>query len=185
MLNETSIWGIFFLPLISFFTISLIIRPFFNSYSVLSGPIAILGIGASFIISLLTFVETIIKGNVIPISEPLEWLTIGSFQFTVGILLNPLTTIMLVIVTGVSLMVQIYSIGYMKSPQNNHEAEPHGSSIPIRELGQPVYARYFSYMSLNRVLVPSTGGCGCGQKSLHCNQGRRFRISNCDDLPFF
>ena len=153
MLNETSIWGIFFLPLISFFTIALIIRPFFNSYSVLSGPIAILGIGASFIISLLTFVETIIKGNVIPVSEPLEWLTIGSFQFTVGILLNPLTTIMLVIVTGVSLMVQIYSIGYMKSPQNNHEAEPHGSSIPIRELGQPVYARYFSYMSLFTVAM--------------------------------
>ena len=148
MLNETSIWGIFLLPLISFLAIALIIRPFFNRYSILSGPIAILGIGGSFIISLLTFVDTIVKGNVIPISEPLEWLTIGSFQFTVGILLNPLTTIMLVIVTSVSLMVQIYSLGYMKSPPNNHEADSHDCSIPIKELGQPVYARYFSYMSL-------------------------------------
>ena len=43
-------------------------------------------------------------------------------------LVDPLTAIMLVVVTGVSLMVQVYSIGYMH--------------------GDPGYARYFAYMAL-------------------------------------
>tara|TARA_Y100001956_G_scaffold44346_1_gene43235 strand:- start:3608 stop:5497 length:1890 start_codon:yes stop_codon:yes gene_type:complete len=74
-----------------------------------------------------------------------SWLEIGDFHFTVGILLDPLTAIMLVVVTGVSLMVQIYSMGYMKPSSHEPEnSEHHGPE----ELGNPVYARYFAYMSL-------------------------------------
>jgi len=74
-----------------------------------------------------------------------SWLEIGDFHFTVGILLDPLTAIMLVVVTGVSLMVQIYSMGYMKpSGHESANGEHHGPE----ELGNPVYARYFAYMSL-------------------------------------
>jgi NADH-quinone oxidoreductase subunit L len=68
------------------------------------------------------------EGNVSEGWEPLSWLQVGDISFTVGILLDPLTAIMLVVVTGVSLMVQIYSTGYMR--------------------GDPGYARYFAYMSL-------------------------------------
>ena len=143
MVSEQLIWLIFFLPLISFGIIALIVRPFFNQISFISGPIAILAIGSAFVISLLTFFE-IGQGNHHLVEGPYEWFSIGSLAFTVGILMDPLTAIMLVVVTGVSLMVQIYSIGYMKPPKIENHSNEHGPS----ELGKPVYARYFAYMSL-------------------------------------
>ncbi len=62
-----------------------------------------------------------------------SWLTIGDparggFEMTVGLLLDPLTAIMLVMVTGVSLLVQFYSQGYMR--------------------GDGSYSRYFAFMGL-------------------------------------
>lgn len=41
------------------------------------------------------------------------WLTLGSQQFIIGALIDSLTSLMLVVVTTVSLMVHIYTIGYM------------------------------------------------------------------------
>ena len=148
MVNEQLIWAIFFLPLISFGLIALIIRPFFNQASVIAGPIAVLVIGASFVISILTFIERTINGTLTLVGDPINWLTIGAFKLEVGILLDPLTTTMLVVVTGVSLMVQIYSTFYMKDPGSHHGTENQGSDSEPAELGQPVYARYFAYMSL-------------------------------------
>ena len=59
-----------------------------------------------------------------------EWLTVGAFTFNVGILMDPLTAVMLVVVTGVSLMIQIYSLGYMSEEENRG------------------FSRYYAYMSL-------------------------------------
>lgn len=56
------------------------------------------------------------------------WLTMGGLEFSVGFMVDSLTAIMLVVVTGVSLMVHIYTIGYMKE--------------------DPGYQRFFSYISL-------------------------------------
>ena len=42
------------------------------------------------------------------------WLDLGNAKIQIGLLLDPLSNIMLVVVTGVSLMVQIYSLGYMR-----------------------------------------------------------------------
>lgn len=56
------------------------------------------------------------------------WGTSGNIVFEMGFLLDPLTAIMMVTVSLVSLLVHIYSIGYMK-----HD---------------PGYTRFFSYMSL-------------------------------------
>lgn len=56
------------------------------------------------------------------------WLTMGGLDFSVGFLVDSLTATMLVIVTSVSLMVHIYTIGYMK--------------------GEEGYQRFFSYISL-------------------------------------
>ena len=146
MLNEQIIWSIFFLPLASFIIIGLIVRPFFNRYSFISGPIAIVSIGLSFLFSLFAFIDVMFNKDHHLVNETYSWLTIGNFDFTVGILMDPLTAIMLVTVTGVSLMVQIYSTGYMKNPIiNSKEETPNDDPI---ELGAPVYARYFAYMSL-------------------------------------
>ena len=142
MVTEQLIWLIFLLPLISFFICSVIVRQLLNHHSIIAGYTAIILIGLSFLISVLAFYEVIINHNEIT-SSPIEWLTIGKFSLSIGLLLDPLTIVMLTVVTGVSLMVQIYSLGYMKGEdqESNHSEDP-------VELGQPVLSRYFSYMSL-------------------------------------
>ncbi|CAM8400845.1 NuoL NADH,ubiquinone oxidoreductase subunit 5 (chain L)/Multisubunit Na+/H+ antiporter, MnhA subunit [Candidatus Methylopumilus universalis] len=57
-----------------------------------------------------------------------QWLLTGHYQFEVGFLIDNLTAMMMVVVTFVSLMVHIYTMGYMK--------------------GDPGYRRFFSYISL-------------------------------------
>jgi len=57
------------------------------------------------------------------------WLTMNGLDFSVGFLVDSLTALMMVVVTSVSLMVHIYTIGYMAD----------------EEVG---YQRFFSYISL-------------------------------------
>lgn len=57
------------------------------------------------------------------------WLTMGGIDFSVGFLVDTLTAMMMVVVTFVSLMVHIYTIGYMKDEETG-------------------YQRFFSYISL-------------------------------------
>ena len=56
------------------------------------------------------------------------WIDLGDAAIEMGLLLDPVTNVMLVVVSGVSLLIQIYSLGYMR-----HD---------------PGVARYFAYMSL-------------------------------------
>jgi len=56
------------------------------------------------------------------------WLQSGDVKFSVGFLIDPLTTTMMLVVTFVSLMVHVYTIGYM--------------------VDDPGYTRFFSYISL-------------------------------------
>ncbi len=57
-----------------------------------------------------------------------EWMVLGKLVMEVGFLVDGLTAMMMVVVTFVSLMVHIYTIGYMD--------------------GDPGYQRFFSYISL-------------------------------------
>ena len=124
---EVAAWLILFLPLASFAVISLVIRPFFGARSEVAGHITIAAIGLSFVLSLWALASTISAHGENPYGVH-TWISAGEFDFAVGILMDPLTAIMLVVVSGVSLMVQVYSVGYMH--------------------GDPGYARYFAYMSL-------------------------------------
>jgi NADH-quinone oxidoreductase subunit L len=56
------------------------------------------------------------------------WMKLGELSFDIGFLIDPLTAVMMVVVTFVSLMVHIYTIGYMK--------------------GEEGYNRFFAYISL-------------------------------------
>jgi NADH-quinone oxidoreductase subunit L len=62
------------------------------------------------------------------IQADIPWMPAEALPIRMGILLNPLTALMMVIVTTVSLLVQVYSIGYMK--------------------GDPGFPRFFAYLSL-------------------------------------
>ena len=127
MINELAVWLIFLLPMGCFALVALVIRPFFNRDPSIAGYLVVLSIGASFALSLLALVSVINDPEALAF-EPHRWLEVGSVVVNVTALVDPLTAIMLVVVTGVSLMVQVYSIGYMH--------------------GDPGYARYFAYMAL-------------------------------------
>ena len=47
------------------------------------------------------------------------WLESGGLSFKIGFLIDPLTTVMMIVVTFVSLMVHIYTIGYMAHDEEN------------------------------------------------------------------
>ncbi|MEK6709300.1 MAG: NADH-quinone oxidoreductase subunit L, partial [Nitrospinota bacterium] len=56
------------------------------------------------------------------------WIAAGNLKVPVSFLIDPLSTIMLLVVTGVGFVIHIYSIGYMH--------------------GDPGYARFFTYLNL-------------------------------------
>ena len=131
-MTEPAAWAILLLPIGSFLLISLLIRPFLNRYSQLSGYVTILAIGTALALSLWALESTL--GHQGPIGWPSHrWVAIGDLDIRVGIIMDPLTAIMLVVATGVSLLVQIYSQGYMR----------HGPEYSPRS-----YSRYFAFMSL-------------------------------------
>ncbi|MGF6601097.1 NADH-quinone oxidoreductase subunit L [Paraburkholderia sp. GAS448] len=88
--------------------------------------VTILGVAISFILSVIVFFDVMngasFNGTVY------EWLTVGNLKFEVGFLVDSLTALMMAVVTFVSLMVHIYTIGYM--------ADDDG------------YQRFFSYIAL-------------------------------------
>ena len=135
-MQEAAAWAILFLPLVSFLIIAFVIRPFLNQYSNWAGHLAALAIAGSLLLSLWALESTTGHHGEAIGWEPHTWMTLGDaeadgtgeLKVRVGIFMDPLTAIMLVVVSGVSLLVQIYSQGYMR--------------------GDPGYARYFAVMSL-------------------------------------
>ena len=88
--------------------------------------VTILGVGASFALSLYVLNDAMTSA---PYNGTVySWLKSGNFTFEIGFLIDRLSAMMMVVVTFVSLMVHIYTIGYM------HEDKG--------------YARFFSYISL-------------------------------------
>jgi NADH-quinone oxidoreductase subunit L len=88
--------------------------------------LTIAGVGAAFALSAYIFNQTL---NGFTLNEAVyTWLNSGDVHFEVGFLIDNLSAMMMVVVTFVSLMVHIYTIGYMEE--------------------DPGYSRFFSYISL-------------------------------------
>ena len=84
------------------------------------------GVAIAFIASLFIF-QDVQAGNTF--NGPVyQWLSTGDYAFEVGFLIDPLTVTMMLVVTFVSLMVHIYTIGYIQD--------------------DPGYNRFFSYIAL-------------------------------------
>ncbi|OUR64987.1 NADH-quinone oxidoreductase subunit L [Methylophaga sp. 42_25_T18] len=88
---------------------------------------AIAGVSIAFTVSLWVFKLVVVDGETYN-QQVYQWLQAGSLSLEIGFLIDSLTAMMMVVVTFVSLMVHIYTIGYM------HDDEG--------------YARFFSYISL-------------------------------------
>ncbi|HEX75795.1 MAG TPA: NADH-quinone oxidoreductase subunit L [Dehalococcoidia bacterium] len=121
-------WIVFLLPLFSFIIISFILRPFLNYRPKLGGYVTIGAIGAACALSFWLLVEVLsAPGHKLEIPD-IQWLLIGDLSIHIGLMVDALTAVMLIVVTIVSLTVQIYSQGYMH--------------------GDPGYHRYYAFMSL-------------------------------------
>ncbi|MFA7282288.1 MAG: NADH-quinone oxidoreductase subunit L [Sterolibacterium sp.] len=85
-----------------------------------------LGVAVAFVASLIIFQDVqaghTFNGNLY------TWLESGGLKLSIGFLIDPLTVLMMLVVTFVSLMVHIYTIGYMAD--------------------DPGYQRFFSYIAL-------------------------------------
>ncbi len=126
MVTEAAVWSIFLLPLGSFVLIALVIRPFLNRWPLLAAASAIGSLIAATVLAAITLSSVITHHEVV--FNTWDWLSFSGATIQMGLLVDPLTAVMLTVVTSISLLIQIYSLGYMR--------------------GDPGFARYFAYMSL-------------------------------------
>ncbi|MCW2262599.1 MULTISPECIES: NADH-quinone oxidoreductase subunit L [Sphingobacterium] len=82
-----------------------------------SGLVGTAAIILSFIFSLITFLDV---WNAMPLSSEIRWFTIGNTTFTVGLLLNNLSSLMLLLVSTIAVPVHIYSKSYMHDDTGIH-----------------------------------------------------------------
>jgi NADH-quinone oxidoreductase subunit L len=120
------------LPLATFVVLGLFGRKYLSAFAGIIGTISLL---ISTIISLVTAYQYFfISGKINGIYQPIIALKYTWLQFTpavsidMGIMLDPISMMMIVVVTFVSLMVHIFSLGYMK--------------------GEERFATYYAFLSL-------------------------------------
>ncbi|MDM0046418.1 NADH-quinone oxidoreductase subunit L [Variovorax dokdonensis] len=89
--------------------------------------ITILGVAIAFVISAMTLWSVAVDGARFN-ATIYEWMVVGGLKMEVGFLVDGLTAMMMCVVTFVSLMVHIYTIGYMEEDEG--------------------YNRFFAYISL-------------------------------------
>src|SRR3972149_12083609 len=90
--------------------------------------VTIIGVGISCILSLIAYKHIMFDGGEIFNATVYTWLVSGELRLEAGFLVDKLSVTMMLVVTFVSWMIHIYTIGYM------HD--------------DPGYQRFFSYMSL-------------------------------------
>ncbi|HWQ76878.1 MAG TPA: NADH-quinone oxidoreductase subunit L [Syntrophomonas sp.] len=117
-------WLIPFLPFLAFALIGLLL----HRWPKLSAAFSIAMIAISFALSAMTAI--VVFGN--PQGQVYEaavrWLSMPGLKVDMGLLIDPLAAVMLLVVTLVALLVQIYSLGYMH--------------------GDPGFASYYAYQSM-------------------------------------
>jgi NADH-quinone oxidoreductase subunit L len=115
-------WLIPLFPLLSFVMIVF----FMSKNEKLSSYFAIAMVIISCLFSFGVLFEVL--ANPEPFQLSFDWLTWSNFKIPIGIFVDPLTAVMLIVVTIVSSLVHIYSLGYMH--------------------GDPRFSRFYSYLSL-------------------------------------
>src|SRR4051794_22155382 len=73
--------------------------------------IGILFTGAAFLLGIACFIDATNHHNIV--EKSLHWISFGSFQLELGIRIDGLASMMFIVVGLVSVLMQIYSLGYM------------------------------------------------------------------------
>ena len=90
--------------------------------------VTIAGVGISCFLSLGVFVRLFVNGEPAHDATLYSWGQVGGLELQIGFLIDRLSSVMMLVVTFVSLMVHIYTVGYMRD--------------------DPGYQRFFSYIAL-------------------------------------
>ncbi len=98
------------------------------------------GVGISAFLSIIVLLGFITGSREVFNGSVYTWMISDGITFEVGFLVDPLTAMMMAVVTFVSFCVHIYTIGYMAHDEENW---PDGSKAGINS-----YQRFFSYISL-------------------------------------
>ena len=138
---EAAVWAIYLLPVASFVVIAAALRrPFdlgrlrvaaLRGRQLDAGQLTVAAVGVAWLLALWALDSSIgVDGEARGALDfgSHSWVSFAGLDVPVGVRLDGLAAIMVVVVTGVSLLVQVYSTGYMH--------------------GDGGYARYFAYMSL-------------------------------------
>ncbi len=109
--------------------LSAILIFFFGRWLPMKGAwLGILAVAASLVLSIDLFMRFMDGSLVTPVWSSWTWFTAGIYRFEVGILLDEASIVMLLMVSTVSLLVQIYSLSYMSDA--------------------PHFKRFYAYLSL-------------------------------------
>jgi NADH-quinone oxidoreductase subunit L len=98
--------------------------------NVWAGIVATLAIGRAFVAAVFMFLDLIKQpeaARTISV-HVFDWINVGGFHANVNLLVDQLSVIMVLVVTGIGTLIHLYSIGYMK--------------------GDPRFARFFAYLNL-------------------------------------
>jgi NADH-quinone oxidoreductase subunit L len=121
--DEWMLWAILASPAVAWALIVLYLR----KLPAVAGYATIAGVGVAMVLSFVALFQAYDADGGILIHTH-EWFTAGPLEVNLGVRLDGLTAVMLVVVTVVSFLVQVYSQGYMA--------------------GDPGYGRYFAHMAL-------------------------------------
>ena len=112
-----------FSGLIGLISLLVILLPLFSFLLILAGrkgkgaDLALINSSLSFMLSVYLFSFI---WNKQPINYQIPWFLIGNIEFKAGVLLNNLSVLMITLVSGISVLVHIYSRTYMKDDLNIH-----------------------------------------------------------------
>ncbi len=121
---EAAVWAIYAAPLVAFLVIVAALR----HRPLLAGRFAIAAIAVSWVLAMWALDTSIGLHGEPAAFQPHHWMSLFNLHVEFGIRLDGLSAVMIAVVTSISLLVQIYSTGYM--------AGDHG------------YPRFFAFMSL-------------------------------------
>ncbi len=91
--------------------------------------IAVGAVGLAFVVAVLEFLALQGAGDHSSVDTLVySWIPVGTFRVDIAFLLDPLSALMLLVVTGVGFLIHVYSMGYMADDEN--------------------YGRFFTYLNL-------------------------------------
>jgi NADH-quinone oxidoreductase subunit L len=122
----SNVWLVLLFPLVGFLWCVF----FGRLWPRLSGWIAVLMVGLSFVsaVSVLVGVLALPANDRLRVGELYPWISSGAVSIPLNIFVDPLASVMIVVVTGVAFLIHVYATGYMS--------------------GDPGYGRFFAYMNL-------------------------------------